>query len=443
VSRLAELGRAPLMRLLLIAGLALLLQVPGCLIGQKAWERQQSRDQATAEIAQTWGARQHLGGPILAVPFRRYGLDDKGKRVEVESGAIAVLPERLEVSADARVETLRRGLFQVPVYRSRLQLTGRFGAPRAGIGALVPHDALLWERAQLVVRLTDVHAIDRVERLQWAGHSQDFQGGGGVLGVSGLHAPLAGISGDAPFDFSIELAVRGSEGLYFMPSARAMSVRLHSAWPHPKFDGGWLPDQREVSKDGFNARWNLSSIAGGLPTAWKFGGADDASRSASFGVQLLYPVDPYRMGERSLKYDLLFIGLTFLVVWLFEQRVGRAVHPVQYLMLGAALCLFYLLELSLAEHFGFATAYALAAAAVTAQVSLYARAVLRGLWPALGLMAIVAALYALLYVLLGEEDYALLVGSAVLFAALSAVMYLTRRISWDRSLGAPSPGGLS
>ena len=439
MNRLVELS-APLNRVLLIAGLVLLLQIPGCMVGRVAWERQQSRDQATAEIAQTWGASQQLGGPILAVPFRRYGLDAKGKRVEVESGTVAVLPDRLDVTADARVETLRRGLFQVPVYRSRLQLSGRFSAPRTAIGTIVPLDALLWERAQLVVRLTDVHAIDRVERLRWAGRTQEFQGGGGLLGVSGLHAPLAGVSGDAPFDFSFELAVRGSDSLHFMPSARAMTVTLGSAWPHPKFNGGWLPDHREVSADGFNARWNLSSIAGGLPAAWKVCCGQDAARDASFGVQLLYPVDPYRMGERTLKYDLLFIGLTFLIVWLFEQRIGRAVHPVQYLMLGAALCLFYLLELSLAEHFGFAKAYALAAAAVTAQVSLYARAVLRGLWPALGLMALVAALYGLLYLLLGEEDYALLVGSAILFVALSAVMYLTRRVSWGAVSGEAATG---
>lgn len=439
MNRLAEVARAPLARPLLIAGLALSLQVPGCMIGQLTWERQRSRDQATAEIAQTWGASQHLGGPILAVPFRRYGLNDKGKRVEVESGTVAVLPEHLEVNADARVETLRRGLFEVPVYRARFALSGRFGAARAAIGTAVPLEAMLWDRAQLVVRLSDVHAIDRVGPLHWAGRAQEFQGGGGTLGASGLHAPLAGFAGDAPFDFRIELAVRGSDSLHFLPSARATTVTLGSAWPHPKFYGAWLPDRREVSAAGFNARWHVTGVAGGLPAAWKDGGGgEEKLHAASFGVQLLQPVDPYRMGERSRKYDLLFIGLTFLAVWLFEQRTGRAVHPLQYLMLGAALCLFYLLELSLAEHLGFGPAYALAAAAVTVQVSLYARAALRGAWPALVLMAVVAGLYALLYLLLGEEDYALLAGSAVLFAALSAAMVLTRRIGRGHSGEAAS-----
>lgn len=441
MSRLAELSRAPLARLLLVAGLVLLLQLPSCMIGQLASERQRSRDGATAEIAQTWGASQHLAGPVLAIPYRIYALNEKGKRYERETGTVVVLPERLEVSGDAAVETLRRGLFEVPVYRARLRLGGRFAAPQADIGALVPREALLWEQAQLVVKLTDVHAIDRVAPLQWGGATREFQGGGGLLGGAGLHAPLPGLAPGLPLDFAVDLTVRGSESLHFAPSARAMDVALRSAWPHPKFYGAWLPDQRDVRGDGFNARWRVTSIAGGLPAAWKASsGAGEALDQAHFGVQLLYPVDPYRMSERSLKYDLLFIGLTFVVLWMFELRAGRAVHPLQYLMVGAALCLFYLLELSLAEHLGFGPAYALAAAAVTAQVSLYARAVLRTWGPALLLMAAVAGLYGLLYLLLGAEDYALLFGSAALFAVLSGAMLLTRRLRAGDASGEAAPG---
>ena len=440
MNRLGGLARAPLARVLMLAALALLLQVPSCMVGQLGWERQRSRDGAVAEIGATWGGRQHLAGPVLAVPYRIMGVNDKGKPVEKEAGTIAVLPERVEVAATAAVETLRRGLFEVPVYRARLKLHGRFAAPQAGIGTLVPREALRWDQAQLVLRLADVHAIDRVAPLQWGGAAPAFQGGGGALGGSGLHAPLENLAPGVPFDFAVELAVRGSEALQFGPSARDMAVDLESTWPHPKFEGAWLPDRREVRGDGFTARWAVTGVAGGLPAAWKTStDAGAALDHAGFGVQLLYPVDPYRMSERSLKYDLLFIGLTFLVLWLFEQRAGRGVHPLQYLMVGAALCLFYLLELSLAEHFGFAAAYAIAAGAVTAQVSLYARAVLRGRGPALLLMGAVAGLYALLYLLLGAEDYALLAGSGVLFAALSLAMFMTRRIRADAaSVEAPT-----
>jgi inner membrane protein len=431
--------RAPLARIVLLAALVLLLQAPSCMIGQLARERQQSRDEATAEIAQTWGAQQRLAGPILVVPYRVYGLDEKGKRYERESGAVAILPERLEIAADAKVETLRRGLFEIPVYRSSVKLAGRFKAPGAEIGTIVPRDALLWDQAKVVLKLSDVHAIDRVAPLVWGGLVREFHGGGGALG-GGLHASVAGVSADEPYAFSIDLSIRGSDSLQFAPSARSTSVTLGSSWPHPSFNGAYLPDHREVRDDGFGARWSVTSIAAGLPSAWKAGAAEGhALDDAGFGVQLLYPVDPYRMSERTLKYNLLFIGLAFVVMWLVETKTGRPVSAIQYLLLGAALCLFYLLELSLAEHIGFAAAYASAAAAVTAQVSLYARAVLRSGRLALALAVVMAGLYALLYRLLGAEDYALLLGSASLFVALSLVMFLTRRVSWNRSLPEPAP----
>jgi inner membrane protein len=345
----------------------------------------------------------------------------------IDSGVTVLLPERLDVHAQANVETLRRGLFEVPVYRSELRLTGHFAAPLAELGALVPREALLWKEAQLVLRIADVHGVERVRTLAVGGVAREFRGGTGLLSGSGLNAGLADLAAARPVDFKIDLDLRGSSGLFFTPTAKETAVALRSGWPHPKFTGAWLPDFREVTAQGFSASWKVTSLAGGFPPAAKREPEEKALASAIFGVELLNPVDPYRMSERSLKYNLLFIGLTFVVLWLFEQRAGRSVRAVQYLLVGASLCVFYLLELSLAEHLGFATAYAIAAGAVTAQVSLYARAVLSGWRPALLLMATVASLYLLLYTLLGAEDYALLVGSAVLFVALSVVMFVTRR----------------
>ena len=436
MSRLGEIARAPLTRLLMLTGLVLLLQVPSCMIGQLTWERRQSRDAATTEVSGTWGVSQHVAGPFLAVPYRVEGLDKKGVKYTIDSGTVVLLPDTLDVHAQAAVETLHRGLFDVPVYRTELRMSGRFAAPLAEFGALVPRESLLWNEAQLVLRVADVHGIERVRTLNLDGVAREFRGGTGLLSGSGLNAPLAGLRTATPADFTIDIDLRGSSGLFFAPTAKETAVALRSAWPHPKFTGAWLPDFREVTAQGFTASWKLTSLAGGFPTASKRGPSDEALASALFGAELLNPVDPYRMSERTLKYDLLFIGLTFVVVWLFEQLAGRAVHAVQYLMLGASLCLFYLLVLSLAEHVGFATAYAAAAGAVTLQVSFYARSVLRGWGPAAVLMALVGSLYALLYLLLQVEDYALLTGAATLFVLLSAVMFLTRRIRWDRSASA-------
>ena len=438
MSTLLELLRSPFVRVLMVGFLVLLLQVPSCVIGQLAAERQQSRDAAVADLARTWGGRQEVMGPFLVVPYRIMATDDKGRAYTRESGTVTILPDQFDIAAHPQVEARRRGLFEVPVYRSRLQLTGRFAEPRSAAGNLVPPAALQWREAQLALRLADVHALDRVGKLKWRSQEADFEAGGGIGGGTGIHAPLPLLDPAASAGFSIDIELRGSQGLYFAPLGRETRALVRSAWPHPAFQGAWLPAEREVSAEGFSARWNVTNLARGLPSAWKDGSGVEALPGTLFGVDLLYPVDPYRMSERSLKYSTLFVGLSFLVLWLFELLTRRPVHLVQYLMFGAALCLFYLLELSLAEHFGFAAAYAVAASAVTLQVSLYARAALgsgRGAWL---IFAVVTGLYALLYLLLREEDYALLVGSGALFAVLSLVMFLTRRVRWDGSAEAPA-----
>ena len=437
-SAVAGFVRSPFVRALLIAGLVLLLQVPSCMIGQVARERQQSRDEATADIARNWGGRQDLLGPFLVVPYRYEVKDDQG-RIAHEDSWITLLPETLDARAAPQVETRRRGLFEVPVYRTRVTLTGRFGAPRLATGALVEAASVQWDKAQLVVRLSGVHALDRVAPLRWGRTPVEFLAGGGELTTSGIHAPLAGLDPAAPADFAIELDLRGSQGLYFAPLGGQTHAQIDSSWPHPAFQGMWLPTRREVDGQGFAASWDITKLARGLPAGWKRGAMDDeALRATLFGVDLIYPVDPYRMSERSLKYSALLIGLSFLVLWLFELLTRRPVHLVQYLLFGAALCVFYLLELSLAEHFGFAAAYAVAAGAVTLQVSLYARSALAG-WRGAALMfAVVSGLYGLLYLLLREEDYSLLVGSGALFAVLSLVMFLTRRVRWTASDEAPA-----
>lgn len=431
---LGTMSRSPLLRLMLLGALVLVLQIPAHMIGQLAQSRQQSRQDAAAEVARSWGGRQDISGPFLVVPYGESPGTQGWQLGQPESGHVVLVPEELEILGRVGSEVRRRGLFELPVYGAELHLTGRFRAPAEQVKALLPRAAPRWSEAHFVLRLADVHAIERVAPMQWSGAAVELQPGGGVLGA-GLHVPLAVAPGESA-QFSLDLELRGSQGLYFAAAGRNTRATLQSDWPHPAFHGAWLPRQREVGAQGFSASWQIPAVARGLPAAWKAGAvSDDDLGRALFGVDFLYPVDPYRMSERSLKYCALFIGLTFLVIWLVETLAGKPVHPVQYLLLGAALCLFYLLELSLAEQFGFTTAYVLASSAVTLQVSLYARAALAGAKPALVLFAAVAALYGLLFLLLREEDYALLIGSTSLFAVLSAVMFLTRHIAWSGRSG--------
>jgi inner membrane protein len=421
--------QSPLARIALLGALVLALQIPAIMIGELGHAREASRDEATAEIARHWGGAQELLGPFLAVPYTYKTRDNQGHET-VHGSWIVVAPERLEIDGTTTVESRSRGLFKVPVYRAETRWRGHFRAPAADVAPAESGASINWGAAELVLRVSDPHALDEVQPPSLQGRAYAFEPGGGPLASSGLHTRLTGLRPDQAAPFELRLAFRGSSALRVAPGGRETAVRLRSNWPDPAFQGAWLPLQREVGPQGFTASWNVPYVARGLPAVWEQGQVgDEQLRTVLFGADFLAPVDPYRMSERSLKYWPLFVGLVFVLVWLFEAVGGVNVHPMQYLMIGAALCLFYLLELSLAEHLGFATAYALAGAAVTVQVTLYSRSALGGR-RSLAMLGTTATLYALLFLLLREDDYALLIGAASLFVVLSAVMYLTRRVRW-------------
>ncbi len=237
--------------------------------------------------------------------------------------------------------------------------------------------------------------------------------------------------GKERFAFSLPLSLNGSGGIYLTPFGQSTVVELKSNYASPSFQGNWLPTERNVTAAGFDARWSIPFLGRNYPQSWKsevpMAGAIEASR---FGLDLVNPVDHYRMSLRSVKYATLFILLTFATIWLIEVLGGVRVHPIQYLLLGGALCLFYLLELSLSEHLGFPAAYAVACVAVIAMVAAYGVVALRRASRALFVGGGVALLYGYLYILLMNEDYALLIGSIGLFVILGAIMFATRRVDW-------------
>ncbi|MDP3859344.1 MAG: cell envelope integrity protein CreD [Stagnimonas sp.] len=440
------------LRVLLLGFLSLLLLIPIASIRELIREREQTRDQAKAEIARQWGGAQQLAGPFLVLPYRtvREVLKD-GKTVLEEGTAYGVLlPEELGIDAEQRSEFRQRGIFTIPVYSSSAQLRGRFARPSlAAIG--VPDQAILWDQAELVLMLSDLRALRSGLRLQAGGQSLSFQPGGGQLmiglPVEGkaegeseserggiVHAPwpLAGEATDQ--DFALSLSFNGSEQLQFVPLGRLTKVGLQGDWPSPSFNGAWLPLTRSVGSaaaPGFKADWEISDLSRSFGQVWR---GDEipyrALAASAFGLRLYPAVDEYVMAHRAVKYAQLFIVLTFALWWLFEIVGGVRLHPLQYLLVGAGLCAFYLLQLALAEHFGFRLSYALAAAAVTVQITLYSWSALHSLFRASGIGLAMAGLYSYLFAVLREENYALLTGAVGLFLMLSLIMWITRRIDW-------------
>jgi inner membrane protein len=441
----AKLRNSQMLRLFSVGFLALLLQIPIAMIGSRVAERQGRRDEAVAEVASKWGKEQALTGPALVVPYthRWTSTNDEGQTVtHTEPRSAVFLPERLQARGAIDAATRHRGIFAIPVYRVDLDVEGEFAPPDFARLGIEPA-AVAWDRAHLAVGISDVRAIQRESAVSWNGVQVPFLPGTGELAEAGpgIHARV-GVPADRrtqALAFSFPLALNGSRSLSFAPFGRTTDVEIEANHPHPSFQGNWLPAERTVTDAAFAAKWSVPFLGRNYPQEWVAGASmREAIDGSRFGVEMIDPVDPYRMAERSVKYAGLFILLTFAAVWLIEVRANVRVHPIQYLLLGSALCLFYLLELSLSEHLGFLVSYAIASVAVIAMVAAYCAVVLRRMSRALVVGSGVALLYAYLYTLLVNEDYALLAGSVGLFAILAAIMYATRHVDWY-AIGARVP----
>ncbi|MEX1993603.1 MAG: cell envelope integrity protein CreD [Steroidobacteraceae bacterium] len=423
------------LRLVTVGILVLLLQIPIAMIGGQVQEREMRGAEAVEEVSSKWGNQQTLSGPVLVVPYMHRWTEanrDGMPITRTELRHAYFLPENLLTRGTVTTETRKRGIFSVPVYKLELNLSGRFSRPDFGSLGLEPI-AVAWERAHLVVGIADTRAIQQETTVNWQGASASFvPGTGGFADAgTGIHAVVGFTEGTPAIEFSLPLSLNGSQGVFFTPFGKNTVVELDSNYPHPSFQGNWLPNERTVNADGFKARWAIPFLGRSFPQAWTSQNKMDNDIAGSgFGVDFLNPVDHYRMAERSVKYASLFILLTFATLWLFEVRAGVRVHPIQFLMLGGALCLFYLLLLALSEHMGFTLAYGLASVSVIGMVAAYGVVVLRGLGKALAVGLGVAFLYAYLYVLLVNEDYALLIGSIGLFLILGLIMYATRHVDW-------------
>lgn len=431
------------LRLVVVGFLVLLLQIPVARIGSLVSERQHRRQEAVAEVSAKWGKTQTITGPALIVPYTYQWteLSDSGvSQTRSETRTAVFLPEKLSIRGSIDAETRRRGIFSVPVYVLEIEVEGEF-APPALFELDIDPAAVAWDRVHLAVGLSDARAIQKETAVLWNDRQVPFLPGTGAFtdGGPGIHAmvDLADVAGRIRFSFP--LALNGSLGLYFTPFGQSTVVEIDGDYPHPSFQGNWLPAERSVSETSFQARWSIPFLGRNYPQAWKGETRmHEAIEASRFGVDLVNLVDHYRMAERSVKYAALFILLTLATVWLIEVLAKVQVHPIQYLMLGGALCLFYLLELSLSEHIGFPAAYAIACVSVIAMVAAYSVSVLRRVTRALIVGVGVTLLYAYLYILLMNEDYALLVGSIGLFAILAVIMYVTRHIDWYAPGGARS-----
>jgi inner membrane protein len=444
LTRMVESGSITT-KAVLIGVIVLLLLVPMAMLRGVLSERSTLREVAYQRVAEGWGGNLTFSGPMLVVPTEReVVIDDKVRLVRSD---LYILPSRLDVNADVNVDAQPRkvGIYGVPVYLSTLRLRGEFDLRPLQAFVDTPQVTYLWAQSRLRVPVSTAKSLREVTQSDFAGgHVTLGPAGPGVHPAVEAQIDMTEQRKKEAAEFAFDAVIAGSRNVSVLPLGNITTVNMRSNWPHPSFQGAFLPAEHSISEQGFEARWQVLELNRPYRTIWSEGEVNEAMLAeSSFGVGLFQSVDIYQRAERAVKYAALFIALTFLTLFAWEQVTRNRLHPLQYLLVGLALSMFYLLLIALSEHIAFVVAYLIAAASLVLLIGTYIAGALRS--SRRGFMAggAMGVIYGLLYMLVLSEDYSLLLGAIILFVALAAVMLATRRFDWyqarvDQTGGEPS-----
>jgi inner membrane protein len=445
-------------KLIVVCGLALLMTIPTLVVSSLVDDRTTRAADVVKEISGYVGGQETFLGPVLAIP---YNIPPQSPSDVAKHGTYLVFPARASADLKTATEERHRSLFKVPVFHADMKFDAAFDL--TGVPAAAPQGAELdWSRAEIVVGASDARgaladatltANGKTVTLVPAVISQDISFGADEnqhikLTLFGAKADdLA--KRDAQFNVTSTLRFSGAQRIAVLAYGKTTYLKVQGDWPSPGFDGGFLPTSRTVSSNGFTAEWSVPFIARGVRAEGQSGSISGLDATA-LGISFIEVADPYQSVNRSLKYAALFVGLLFLSYFVFEVTTGKRVHPAQYILVGIAQSIFYLLLLSLAERVGFDLGFLFAGAATVALLSANAGWVFASRLQGLRALGIFSLLYVLIYLLLRLEDDALLVGAIASFLAVAAAMYLTRKIDWYSSLSpaetteqpvaSPAPG---
>lgn len=429
------------LKLFTIGILILILLIPSRMILKLVDEREERMKEAIQEVSSKWGEQQTITGPVISVPYKAKVKTDKGE-VSEEIYYAHFLPDHLNISGSLIPEKRYRGIYQVILYQAKLQISGDFSFPDFN-GFNISAKDILWNDAIVSMGIPDMRGIKDSLNMIWDGRSTGFN-----PGIETNDIFSSGVSFKIKLDpqnisnkkilFSLPLHLNGSEKIEFIPFGKITVVNISSTWPNPGFDGAFLPEKRNISDSGFTAKWKILHLNRNFSQSWLSNNYTKESSeflpptisNSAFGLNLVQPVDEYQKTTRSAKYDIMFIFLTFLIFFFVEVINKKRVHPVQYLLVGFAITLFYVILLSLSEHLSFNLSYLLSALAILIMISLYSRSVFRSNPITLLTAMIITILYAFFFVILQMQDYALLFGSLGLFVVLGVVMYFSRNIDW-------------
>lgn len=413
------------LRILFIAFLILLLLIPLWMIQSLIDERQQYRNDAVKEISKGWAGPQTVAGPLITIVTKQEKTNKAGEKYTVNKRNY-FLPENLFVDAEVIPESRYKGIYQAIVYKTNLKIRGNFDLLKMKELLTDP----LFEESYLSLNIDDPKGLGEKILFKWNKVEQVVNPGlkDNKTFTNGIYSDIR-INKDNPSgNFEIKLEVNGVDDLNFIPLGKNTNVNVTSNWNSPSFTGDFLPAKREINKEGFTASWNINNFNRQFPQNWNKSAYD--IMKDKFGVKFFIPADEYQQTMRSSKYGLLIIILTFVSFFIVEVFSGKAIHPIQYMLIGLALVIFYSLLLSLSEYISFHYSYLLSASLVIGLIGAYTKSIYKNYQIFLSITGLLIMFYGFVYVILQLQDYSLLIGNIALFIVLAFIMFFTRKVNW-------------
>jgi inner membrane protein len=428
-------------KLAFIGLLILVLLIPSVLIGDLVNERAARQEQTIGEVSDQYSGSQLVQGPVLLIPYKTLEKqnDNSGKEINKEViKNLFILPNELNYKASLVPEILHRGIFEIVVYSSSIKVSGNF--IKADLAQLsISPDQLIPEKARLLFNISDLKGLKTNPQFSIAGQTPVAEPAFDNTLFSGGLQVAVNLSGllDKPIAFNFNLDLKGSQELNFLHLGKTTDVEMQGNWGSPSFSGRYLPDERKIdpASNTFTARWRMLYYNRPFPQQW----VNDYTmlstkkvNDARFGVKLRLPVDQYQKTMRTSKYSILIILLTFISLFLTELIGKYKVHVFNYILIGAAMIIYYTLLLSFSEQVGYNIAYFIASVSTVVLITTFLASILKN-WKAAGMFSIILAVfYIFIYVIIQLEDLALMIGSIALFMIVAVLMYFSRKINWDR-----------
>ena len=412
------------LRIILIASIIILLIIPLLMVQSLITDRQSYRQEAVNEISKSWAGVQTIAGPMITVSRKVEKADKKGNKYFVINNDY-YLPETLKIDVEVAPEKRYKGIYEVMLYKSKVKMSGTINLSKLK----EKFQDEKFDESYISFNISDLRGIQKDAELVLDGKKYKLTPGlKDKVFHNGFYCDLDLSTQDLPKNFEIELELNGMENLDFVPLGKFTEVNMKSSWNNPSFEGAFLPSSREITEDGFTAQWKVNYFNRSYPQEWESKTYDPFT--SAFGVKLLVPVDEYQKTMRTSKYGIMIIVLTFLSFFMIELFSKKVIHPIQYLLVGLALIIFYSILLAISEYILFQYSYLISSLLIIALIGFYAKSIYQSKQISFIVTGMLMMFYGFMYVILQLQDYSLLIGTIALFIILAAIMFFTRKINW-------------